>query len=136
MGVNIYYMKSNVTPIGEWIRKGLKDIGKSQVWLAEKIGVQPPQVSRIISGASETTPDILSAIADALGKPREQVYRVAGYLDKKPQKDEWLEEMTHKLGLVPPALRGVAGKFIDSMVEDEQEAQARGRKPSPGKKAI
>lgn len=129
MAGNLYCMKSNITPLGEWIRTGLKNINKNQVWLAAKIGVKPPQVSRIISGNSEATPDLLSSIADALGKPREQAYRVAGYLDKVPKSDEWVEETSHKLNLIPLGLRTVTSKFIDSMLEgDQQQSQPKPRK--------
>ena len=74
------YMIEN--SLGAWIRLGLQELGQNQVWLANKIGVQPPQVSRIIGGGSEATPDILAAIADALGKPRIQAFRAAGYIEK------------------------------------------------------
>lgn len=125
---NIYYMKSNASPLGNWIRTGLKEIGQNQEWLAEKVGVRPPQISRIISGNSDASPDLLSAIADALGKPREQIFRVSGYLEKVPQHDEWVEEMSHKITLIPVPLRGVAKKFIDSMVEGEQLNRSKTRR--------
>jgi len=121
MASNICFVKINVNKLGNWIRDGLRDINRNQVWLAEKIGVQAPQVSRIISGSSETTPDLLSAIADALGKPRIQAYRAAGYLQQEPKADEWVEEMNHKLLRLPSNLRGVAGRFIDSMLEGEEK---------------
>lgn len=98
---NLSFMKSNVTTLGEWIRAGLKDAGKNQVWLAEKIGVQPPQVSRIISGVSEPTPDLLSSISDALGKPREQIYRAAGLLPPVAKVDEEMESILHEITKLP-----------------------------------
>jgi len=122
---NLYYMKSNTNKLGTWIREGLNELGKNQAWLADKIGVQAPQVSRIISGASEATPDLLSAIADALGKPRAQAYRAAGYLNQESPKDEWVEEMTYKLNKLSPAMRGVAERFINSMVEGQEADQPK-----------
>ena len=134
MAGNLNYMKSNTSKLGEWIRSGLSDIGKNQVWLAEKIGVQPPHVSRIINGSSEATPDIMSAIADALGKPRIQAYRAAGFLDPQTEEDEWVEEMSHKLKQLSPGLRGVATTVINSLVEGE-EMPARRTKSNPKHKS-
>jgi plasmid maintenance system antidote protein VapI len=93
---NINYMIENPTTLGEWIRVCLREMGKNQAWLAEKIGVQPPQVSRIISGSSETTPEILIAIADALGKSRTQVFRIAGYIEKVTKTDEEREQILYE----------------------------------------
>ena len=123
-------MKSNSSKLGDWIRQGLKDVNRNQVWLAEKIGVQPPQVSRIISGGSEATPDLLSAIADALGKPRAQAYRAAGYLNPEPVADEWVEEMSHKLKLLSPRVRDIASKIINALAEGEPEPNGK-TKPKP-----
>lgn len=96
MSGNLHYMKSNGNPLGEWIRSALADLGRNQIWLANKVGVQPPQISRIIKGSSETTPDLLGAIADALGRPRVQAYRAAGYLEPQSQDDE-LESIMHEV---------------------------------------
>lgn len=134
MDGNLYCMKSNTNKLGTWIREGLSELGKNQAWLAEKIGVQAPQVSRIISGASEATPDLLSAIADALGKPRAQAYRAAGYLNQESPDDEWVEEMSFKLNKLSPGLRAVAEKFINSMLEGEENDQRKAR-PKPKHKA-
>ncbi|MGB8984141.1 MAG: helix-turn-helix domain-containing protein [Anaerolineales bacterium] len=107
--------------LGTWIRDSLNDLGRNQAWLAEKIGVQPPQVSRIISGSSEPTPELLGAIADALGKPRVQAYRAAGYLNQEPEPDEWVEEMAFKINRVPSGLRGIVTNFINSLLSDENQ---------------
>lgn len=102
--------------LGEWIKKCLSDLGKSQAWLASEVGVQPPQISRIISGESEATPDTLNAIADALRKPRIQAYRAAGHFGVLPEDDAWFEEMNHKLSLIPEGQRKVAERLLDALV--------------------
>lgn len=128
-------MKSNTNQLGEWMRDGLRDIGKNQAWLAEKVGVQPPQISRIISGSSEATPDLLSAIADALGKPRIQAYRVAGFLEKLPEGDAWVEEMTYKIKVMPTTYRTVISKFINALLEGEGLEHSV-QKTKPAKKGV
>lgn len=108
--------------LGNWIRAGLADIGKNQTWLADQIGVEPPQISRIISGSSEAKPDILNKIADALRKPREQAYKAAGHLSRTSVSDEWIDEQVHKLSQIPHEMRPLAGRVIAGFVEEEPRA--------------
>lgn len=108
--------------LGEWIKKCLSDLGKSQAWLAAEVGVQPPQISRIISGESEATPDVLNGIADALRKPRIQAYRAAGHFGNPPEEDAWVEEMNHKLSLVPETQRKVAERLLDALITPVEPA--------------
>jgi transcriptional regulator with XRE-family HTH domain len=101
IGGNINFMADNISSLGEWIREGLARLGKNQTWLANKIGVEPPQMSRIITGASPTTIDNLIAIADALGKPRSQVFRAAGYIEPIGLKDELDEAFLYNFRKLP-----------------------------------
>lgn len=82
-----------MSALGEWIRVHLERKGKNQKWLAEKIGVKPPQMSRIISGSSDTTPDILVAIADALGQRRSEIFRAAGYIETLTEEETQREQL-------------------------------------------
>jgi hypothetical protein len=106
MSGNLRYMPNNPVKLGEWIRLGLEDINKSQVWLAEKIGVQPPQVSRIISGRSETSPDILSAIFNTI------------YLTPLGNPNPWSRDIVQKLGAagrtIPRYHRNGTTRFIST----------------------
>jgi transcriptional regulator with XRE-family HTH domain len=114
---NLNYMANN---LGEWIKKGLSDLGKNQAWLAIQVGLQPPQISRIISGESEAMPDVLNKIADALHKPRIQAYRAAGHFGDATEEEEWVETMNHKIKLVPTTQRSVAEKLLDALIEEPQ----------------
>jgi transcriptional regulator with XRE-family HTH domain len=67
------------TSFGQWLKNKLKEKRRSQVELASFIGVQPPQVSHIISGNRGTTPENLTAIAEFLKVGTEEVYRAAGW---------------------------------------------------------
>lgn len=64
--------------------------------------------------------DILKGIARALKMPAEVVFRAAGLLDAKPESDEWIEEMSHKISLLPPSSRGVISKLLDALLEESQ----------------
>lgn len=109
-------MKNN---FGVWIKESLSELGKTQVWLANEVGLQPPQISRIISGYSEATPEILNRIADALHKPRIQAYRAAGHLPENLDENSWAEDMAQKLAKLDPELQDIATRFIKSLLERE-----------------
>lgn len=65
-------MNGNETP-GTPLRRVLEDEGRKQSWLAERIGIDPAQLSRIVNGfhAPEATRD---AIADALGRETSELF--------------------------------------------------------------
>jgi transcriptional regulator with XRE-family HTH domain len=93
--------EAELTPLGKWIKAALDDRRKNQAWLAEQVGVQPPQISRIMRGLSEALPDLLSAIADALGRPRIEIYRAAGHIEPATSADEVEERIMHALNKLP-----------------------------------
>lgn len=122
--------------LGAWIKEGLSSKGQTQAWLAKQVGVQPPQISRIISGESEATPDILNRIADALLLPRAQAYRAAGHLTQVTDDEEWAELMMYKLNKIKKPFRSMAEKMISSIAdaEDREAAPAsKERKTTPVK---
>lgn len=125
---NINFMTGNASKLGIWIRERLREKGKNQAWLAEKIGIQPPQVSRIISGDSEALPDILNAIADALGKPRSQIYRAAGHIEPITPKDELDESILFHARRLPLDERERWMKRIES--DADLYEQRRSHKPA------
>lgn len=117
---NISFMADNrdeLSDLGKWIKVGLDGIGKNQAWLAKRIGVQPPQVSRIMRGLSEATPDLLNKIADSLGKPRIQIYRAAGHIETATPQDELDERILHALNSLPIEERRKWARSIEANVE-------------------
>lgn len=107
--------------LGELIRERLKAKDINQVQLAELVSLTPPQISRIISGERGTSLDNLIAIADALQIERGHFLRVAANSLPSPDRDEWVEEMSHKLTLLSPAAREMAAKIINALAEGEVE---------------
>jgi len=86
---------------GSWLAVQLKLQGITQTELAERIGVQPPQVSRIISGQRSPTVDLLISISDALRIPREETFRMAGILPPVPDVDKLVEQIIHETQDMP-----------------------------------
>lgn len=81
---------------GSWLAVQLKLSGITQSELARRVGVQPPQISRIISGERPPTVDMLISISDALGRPRAEVFRVAGILPNAPKEEKLKEQIYHE----------------------------------------
>lgn len=73
--------------------------------------------------------DILRKIARALKLPAETVFRAAGKLDAEVGIDPWTEEMNHKMKLLPPSMRPIAEKLLNSLLEDVKPAPALLEKP-------
>ena len=59
--------------IGQRIQELRKEAGVTQTQLAEKCGMAQPNIARIEAGTYATSIDVLSRIADALGKKIELV---------------------------------------------------------------
>jgi|SRR3990172_2374270 len=122
-----------------WLEAQLKEQGITQAELARRAGVTRAAINGILTGARGPGVDLCNGIARALKLPPETVYRVAGIPLSEAKKDPWVEEMDHKFKLLPPGLRRVAERFIDSMLEGEEadKAKAKARKnnqPAPAKK--
>lgn len=89
------------TFFGEWLKVQLIEQDMTQSELAVRIGVQPPQVSRLISGEREATPETLIKIADALRMSRQQVFRAAGLLPPDPDANKMIEKILHEVQDMP-----------------------------------
>lgn len=100
--MNFMTNNGELTKLGKWIKATLDEKKKNQIWLAGKIGVQPPQMSRMMRGGTEVLTAHLNAIADALGKRRAEIYRAAGHIEpvtKKEDLDEGVLFHFHRLPL-------------------------------------
>ena len=101
--------------------------------MAKRARISDGAISRIMSGSRNAGEETIKAIARALKLPPEQVFRAAGLLPPKPDDDPWVEEMSHKLTLIPPNLRDIARNFIESVAADEEEdAKPKTRKAKKG----
>lgn len=88
--------------------------------LAKRAKISDAAVSRFLSG--ERTPDAasLAAIAKAMKVRPEKVFLVAIGENNENESDEWVEEQDHKLRMISPKNRGIAGKLIDTLVQGEE----------------
>ena len=122
----------------KFLKKKVEESGMSQVEIAERLKMTPSHVSRLLSGERDTTLETLVEIADILKIDRSYLMRLASGLNPEPNIDEWVKDMSHKMTLIPVPLRSITKKFIDSMVEgDQQQSQSKQRKENkPAHKGI
>ena len=71
---------------------------------------------KVINGHAKPGMRFIEGIAKAFKMSPSEVML---HTRKNQTDDPWVEENTHKLNLIPVGMRGVAGKFIDSMIEGE-----------------
>lgn len=112
--------------VGELVKQALKKRGLSQSELSERSNVSPAQISRIVNDERGASLDTLLSIADALGIRRDDMLRAAAGLPAyKENEDEWVDEMNHKIKLIPASSRSIAEKMLDALIVE----------PSPAPKA-
>ncbi len=105
----------------KWLEKQRKDKGWTQSDLSRAAGISRQVVSDYEGYKRKYfDEDILKKIARAFKLPAETVFRAAGLLDAKPDTDDWVETMNHKMKLLPPAMRPIAEKLLNSLIEEPQ----------------
>ena len=105
--------------IGERITEGMKRKGLRAADLARRAGLSRATVSNMIHGRREGTPESLSAIADALGIPREELYRDAGYLSKEEKHNEQIERIVYRLKKLDPEHLEMFENMANSMTPND-----------------
>ena len=121
----ISHYQMTKSSFSQWLLKELESREWSQVDLSRRSGVSQAQITRVLSGERGVGEKALSAIAHALKLPPEQVFRAAGILPPQGDTDEWAEEMNHKMKLLPPSMRPIAEKLLNSLLEDVKPAPAK-----------
>jgi len=110
----------------DWLLAQLAKENWTQVKLAKESGLSKQAITNYVNGR---TPDkyAIERIAIAFRLKPEEVYRVAMGKPANPDADPWVDDMSHKLSLLSPGLRGVAERFINSMLEGEQTNQPKAK---------
>lgn len=90
------------TNFPEWLLNKLEQLDMTQAELARKSGITSGQVSRILSGQRGAESKTLSAIAQALKLPPDEVYRAAGLLPPDNTINELIQQILHLTKELPP----------------------------------
>ncbi len=102
----------------DWLLSELAKRKWSQSDLAKHSKLTKQAIGNYVSGRIPSR-DALIVIAKALKIPMDTIFDA---VDGKVSKDDaWVEEMNHKLSLLPPSSRGVAEKLLDALLDEGQE---------------
>lgn len=120
------------TPFSQWLITAMKKKNWSQADLARETRLSRQAIANYVDGRTPDY-DALRTLARVFKARPETLFRIASGLPADPDDDPWVDEMSHKLGQLSPGLRGVAERFINSMLEGE-EAEKKS-KPKPNHKS-
>lgn len=128
----------NETDFPKWLQDKLDEKGWKPTELARRSGLSDAAVSRILKRERKADPETLQAFARSLKIDTTSIYKAAGLLPQDAEdEDVWVDEMSHKLTLLPPGLRSVAERFINSMLEGEETGkQSNKRKITPSSRKV
>jgi len=90
------------TTFSEWLLKELAKRDWSQYELAKRSGVNRSTISRIVNGARGIGNETLTAIAETLQIPTEEVFRHAGIIPKRSIRYTRVEEFQYIYDALPP----------------------------------
>lgn len=89
----------------EWILDELRKREWTPATLAKKSGINAGSLSHILNGSRNPGPDSCIAIADAFGVPREEVFRVVGWLKPIPREEKTVKEIIYTVDQASPQLK-------------------------------
>jgi len=101
----------------DWLLNELAKKKWSQSDLAKHSGLTKQAIGNYVSGRVPSR-DALIVIAKALKIPIEIIFDAVD--GKVSENDAWVEEMSHKISLLPPSSRGVVSKLLDALLEESQ----------------
>lgn len=107
---------------GEWLLKKLESDDVTQSELSRRSGLSRGTISNIISGTRGRGLESITAIADALKIPPEEVFLVAIGRPWK-EDDAAIKEAAYRLQKMPPTYMGIVNTLIDSVLKREENEQ-------------
>lgn len=132
-------MRDKRQVLADWVRAERTKEGWSQSDLADRMGKVRAMVNKIERAGTDPTLDTLAALAKAFGKPLKEVLNLLGYAvdasDIAPG-DPWVDEMDYKVALLPLSFRSVVDKFIDSLLEGQEDNRPAKTKPQTKPKTL
>jgi hypothetical protein len=78
-------------------------------------------LSHILNGSRNPGPDSCIAIADAFGVPREDVFRIIGWLKPIPGEDKTVKEIVYTVDQMPEELKEEVLKYSQWILEREKK---------------
>jgi len=94
--------------LATWLNEQIQDRGWTQNELARRVGITSGGMSQIMTRKILPSSDFCVAVAQALGVPPEQVFRLAGLLPQLPNQDDpTLPKLIELINRLSPARRQI-----------------------------
>ena len=81
---------------GQWLDDLLNELGWTSARLSLESGLDSAVISNIRNGKRNTGIDVAKKIADATGRPENEIFERAGLMKESTQ-DRWVRRVEHKL---------------------------------------
>ena len=117
--------------LSEYLQEALNEKGWNSRQLAIKAGIDPGITARAINMQRMPRPKTLAAIAEALGRPTEEIYRVAGILPQSNNIPPEISRAMYQLEQLPEPLRSILTKMIDAQYQQWENEQTASLKTKP-----
>jgi len=105
----------------EWLYKELDKRGWSQYDLAKMVGVTQAHINHILRNRRNPGNDFLEGVARAFRMPKEEIFRIAGILPKKPENDFDFTEYAYKYKLLTEENKTFINDMIGIMLDKQEE---------------
>lgn len=111
----------------EWLQSEMGRKNMSQQTLAQKSGITPAQISRIITGQRGLGEKSLTAIAHALNISPITIFRKAGLLPPEGGETTKFEDWEYLLSQLTPDEQEEIRQFVELKIERRQKAESSER---------
>jgi transcriptional regulator with XRE-family HTH domain len=110
--------------VKEWLNAELAARKMRLTDFAIAIGKRPGSINAYVQGKRNPTPSTINLIADALTLPREELYRIAGFLPPVSLEIGQWERVKYKYLLLRPKNRARVDRYIDFKLMEQKRRKA------------
>jgi transcriptional regulator with XRE-family HTH domain len=107
--------------LANWLNEKVKEVGSARE-LARRAGVSHTTVSEVMSGVRKPTFEFCDAVARALHVSPERIFRLAGLLPKRPERNEMIDDILWHFDRMSPEQQR---SFLRNVERDTDEKDAR-----------
>lgn len=113
-----------MNPIVAWLRAELDRRRWSNNELARQAGLSPAGVSQVMNGQQNPGVDFCRGVAKAFNEPPERVFRLAGLLPLRPERDQVANEFLFYFDQMTPQARKHVRTIVRALAEDSMREEA------------
>src|SRR5271157_5694819 len=108
----------------EWLKAELERRNITQVDFCRATGQRPGTINHLLWGGGTPKPNTLNAIADGLLLPREELYRVVGFLPPLSREVAHWEQIKYKYLLLSQENQAEFDRFLDFELLEQRRGKA------------